>query len=92
MRRHCDQERSAHEALWRALCERVYPMRDALGVGDGRRLYHQDLPLLAEMDLALEKLKARFRLCLEQDFADRMWLLERIAKIADEQARRAALA
>ncbi len=84
-----EQERGEHDALWQALCDRVYPIRDALGVGDARRMYHQDLSLLTEIDLELERLRARFRVCLEADFSDRMWLLERVDKIEDELARRA---
>lgn len=89
MRGNIERECGEYDALWRALCDQVYPMRDALGVGDARRLYHQDLPLLTDMDLELDKLRARFRVCLEPDFSDRMWLLERIDRIEDEQARRA---
>ena len=92
MRSDDDAGRDGHDALWRALCERVYPMRDALGVGDARHLYHQDVPLLSDVDLELDKLRARFRVCLEQDYPDRRWLLERIDKVTDEQARRAELA
>jgi hypothetical protein len=89
MRGNIEQEREEYDALWRDLCDRVYPIRDALGVGDARKMYHQDLRFLTDMDLELDKLRARFRACLEADFSDRMWLLERIGKIEDEQARRA---
>lgn len=92
MRGHCDEGDSDIEAMWQALCERVYPIRDARGVGDGRRIYHQDVPLLSDVDLELDTLRARFRACLEQDWADRRWLLARIDRIVDEQAKRAEAA
>ena len=57
MRGIIERERGEHDALWQALCDRVYPIRDALGVGDARRMYHQDLSLLTEIDLELERLQ-----------------------------------
>jgi hypothetical protein len=80
-----DEEADEHEALWEALMERVCPVPNAReGRASPHRAFHQDLPLLGELDLALDRQRALLRACMEKNMPNRFWLEERMRRIDEE--------
>lgn len=87
-----ERDDDGHEELWQALMERVCPVPNALaGRANPHRAYHEDLRLLGDLELALEKQRALLRACLERDAPNRRWLEERLRRIDAELAARGVI-
>jgi hypothetical protein len=86
-----DDAQDDHEDLWHELAERVCRVPGwEQRPGDPHRAFHQDIPSLCDVELALERQRAVFRACLERNRLARDWLLRRIDHLDEEAARRAA--